>query len=60
MSGLEVLEHLGEVGWPGGIVLITAFGDEDTRARALGAHAVLDKPFDFDALCDAIRQARRS
>lgn len=62
MGGLEALEHLRELGWPGGIVLITAFGDEATHARAhdLGAHAVLDKPFDFDALCDAIRQVQGS
>jgi DNA-binding response OmpR family regulator len=62
MNGFEVLEHLSELGWPGGIVLITAFGDEATHARGreLGAHAVLDKPFDFDVLCDAIRQVHGS
>lgn len=60
MGGFEVLGHLRELGWPGGIVLITAFGDEAThsRARELGAHAVLDKPFDFDVLCDAIRRVQ--
>lgn len=61
MGGLEVLDHLRGLGWPGGTVLITAFGDEaiHTRARELGANAVLDKPFDFDVLCDAIRHAIR-
>lgn len=62
MSGLDALERLRGLGWPGGIILITAFGDAAThsRARDLGASAVLDKPFDLDALCDAIRQVQRA
>jgi DNA-binding response OmpR family regulator len=62
MSGLDALERLRDVGWHGGIILITAFGDEAThvRARELGASMVLDKPFDLDALCDAIRTVQRS
>jgi CheY-like chemotaxis protein len=62
MSGLEALEQLRQTGWVGGIILITAFGDEATHARAgeLGASMVLDKPFELDALCDAIRQVQRS
>ncbi len=60
MSGIDALARLREVGWPGGIILITAFGDEAThaRARALGANMVLDKPFELDALCEAIRQVQ--
>lgn len=40
------------------IILITAFGDEETRAEALelGAAAVLDKPFEIDELRAAIRR----
>ena len=62
MSGLDALERLRQIGWAGGIILITAFGDEATHTRAseLGASMVLDKPFDLDALCDAIRQVQRS
>ena len=61
LSGLDALVRLHQLGWAGGIILITAFGDEATHVRAgeLGASAVLDKPFDLDALCDAIRHAQR-
>ncbi len=62
MGGLEVLARLRSMGWPGPIILITAFGDEATHdlARRLGASRVLDKPFDLDVLCDAIRQVHPS
>jgi CheY-like chemotaxis protein len=62
MSGLDALERLRQLGWAGGIILITAFGDEATHARAreLGASMVLDKPFDLDVLCEAIQQVQRS
>lgn len=49
------------------VILITAFGDQTTHLRALrlGASRVLDKPFDFDELRDAVhsalhQQARRA
>ena len=60
LGGLEVLARLRGIGWTGGIILITAFGDEatHTRARELGATMVIDKPFDLDALCDAIRRVQ--
>ena len=62
MGGLEVLARLRSMGWPGPIILITAFGDEATHdlARRLGATHVLDKPFDLDVLCEAIRQVNPS
>jgi DNA-binding response OmpR family regulator len=62
LGGLEVLERLRGIGWTGGIILITAFGDEATHAQAreLGATMVIDKPFELDALCEAIRQVQRS
>jgi len=62
MGGLEVLARLRSMGWPGPIILITAFGDEATHdlARRLGATHVLDKPFDLDVLCEAIRQVHPS
>ena len=61
LGGLEVLERLRGLGWTGGIILITAFGDEATHAQAreLGATMVIDKPFDLDALCEAIRKVQR-
>jgi len=62
MSGLDALERLRDIGWVGGIILITAFGDEATHARAheMGANMVLDKPFDLDVLCEAIQRVQRS
>jgi CheY-like chemotaxis protein len=62
MGGLEVVGHLRGMGWRGRIILITAFGDQEThdRALALGASAVLDKPFELETLCAAIEQSRPS
>jgi DNA-binding response OmpR family regulator len=51
-TGMEILEGLAELRRRPAVVLITAFGDGQTReiARELGAAAVFDKPFDIDAL----------
>ncbi|MBU8897936.1 response regulator [Corallococcus sp. H22C18031201] len=56
-TGLEVLSRLRRVDWATPVILITAFGDEATHleARRLGAAFTFDKPFDLDALCDAVR-----
>lgn len=56
MSGLEFLHDLRSVGCPVPVILITAFGDEETHARArlLGAVAVFDKPFDVEDLLTAV------
>jgi DNA-binding response OmpR family regulator len=53
ITGLEVLEdvrHCGTECPP--VILITAFGDQEThqQARRLGAAALFDKPFDFNEL----------
>jgi DNA-binding response OmpR family regulator len=55
-SGLEVLEFVRCIGWKVPIVVMTAFGDEETHvaAKALGALRVLDKPFDIDSLRAAV------
>jgi DNA-binding response OmpR family regulator len=50
-SGLLIAEALRRAGWPTPMVLMTAFGDEQTRAEAADLKAVLfDKPFDLDDL----------
>ncbi len=51
-SGLDVLSSLSCVGCRLPVIIVTAFGDRAThaRARTLGAAAVLDKPFDLDEL----------
>jgi DNA-binding response OmpR family regulator len=58
-SGLDLLAILRCASWTLPVVLITAFGDEDTHAEALelGAVAVLDKPFDLDHLRAVVRAA---
>ncbi len=50
LTGLEVLEGARDaVSFPP-VILITAFGDEETHRRAAenGAAAMIDKPFDID------------
>jgi DNA-binding response OmpR family regulator len=50
-SGLSVLESLRKANWRTPVILMTAFGDDATRARAEALGAVLfDKPFDVDDL----------
>jgi len=58
ISGLRLIQWVLER-FPGTqIILITAFGDRRTHARAaeLGAAAVFDKPFDFNDLLQAVHQ----
>jgi CheY-like chemotaxis protein len=55
-TGLEILEALYDrTGFPA-VILITAFGDKGTHARAQKARAgaVLDKPFEIDDLLTAL------
>jgi len=56
LSGLQVLRMVRDRGWSVPVILITAFGDEDTHNEAsdLGATAVFDKPFDVDDLRTAV------
>ncbi|EYF06622.1 response regulator [Chondromyces apiculatus] len=62
LSGLEVLAGLSAIRHCPPVVLMTAFGDAQTHSSAasLGAVAVLDKPFDVDALrallCSVLEQ----
>ena len=56
-SGLELLAALTLAGWDVPVVLMTAFADDGIRtyARELGAVAVIEKPFDLDALREVLR-----
>ncbi len=55
-SGLQILQGLREANWHIPVILMTAFGDDATRARAEGLGAILfDKPFDMDDLRTAVR-----
>lgn len=54
-NGMTVLEGLRDAHWTIPVILMTAFGDEETRSRAESKDALLfDKPFDVDDLRTAI------
>lgn len=59
MGGLELQELLTTVNWPIPLIIITAYGDEGTRAQAMRAGAVdfLDKPFGDEVLLGAVQAA---
>jgi CheY-like chemotaxis protein len=52
MSGLELLPHAKAVRPDVPVIMITAYGDAETKRKALetGAEALLTKPIDFTAL----------
>jgi two-component system response regulator AtoC len=56
-SGLSALHTVGIFGWNVPVLLMTAFGTEETlnTAARLGAGMVLHKPFDLDDLSLAVR-----
>jgi DNA-binding response OmpR family regulator len=56
-SGLELLEAVRVVDPSLPVILITAFGDEETHAEArrLGVTAVFDKPFEIRSLVETVR-----
>jgi DNA-binding response OmpR family regulator len=58
-SGLDILNGLDQGGITTPVLLMTAFGDERTRAlaRRFGAVGVLDKPFDLDDLIALVAEA---
>jgi CheY-like chemotaxis protein len=56
MSGLELLPKAKAVRPDVPVIMITAYGDEETKRKALegGAHALLPKPIDFVMLRNEI------
>lgn len=61
MDGLDLLAHLGRTGTQIPAVLLTAYGDDSARQRAMqaGVMACLDKPFVSAELIEAVRSALR-
>jgi CheY-like chemotaxis protein len=56
-SGLELLERLADAGWRIPSILMTAFGDEETRRSAARVGAMLmDKPFAMGELREAVNR----
>lgn len=62
MSGVELLERLGETDRKRPMVIITGYATTPTVVRAMrnGAVTVLDKPFDTNALWEAIQEGIRA
>ena len=58
ISGLTVLEKTQQIRPNLKTIMISAFGDDSTRARAkeLGAYAFLDKPFNLDGLVNVVKK----
>jgi CheY-like chemotaxis protein len=56
MTGLEMLPKVKEIRPEVPVIMITAYGDPDTRRRALenGASGLLTKPIDFSQLREEI------
>jgi DNA-binding NtrC family response regulator len=59
VSGLGLLAYLKDLGLELPTVVVTAFGDQETkeRARQCGAYAVLDKPIELSELQKCVRSA---
>jgi FixJ family two-component response regulator len=59
LGGLQLQQHLRDVGSRVPIVFLTAHSDDETRARAMldGAYAFLAKPFDEDMLVATLEAA---
>lgn len=59
MSGLELQERLGSMGSSLPVIVLTAYARTPSTVRAIqaGAVNVLDRPYQEDALCDAIHKA---
>lgn len=57
-SGLALMRHVRDNGWPIAFVAVSAFADQKLRAQAkdLGAAAILHKPFYVDDLLRVIRK----
>ena len=59
LTGLEFLAMIREIHQNIPVIIITAFGDDETHelAHRLGAWAIFDKPFDIDDLIRSVRKA---
>ncbi len=58
ISGLRVLEKTQQIRPNLKTIMVSAFGNDSTRARAreLGAYAFLDKPFNIDGLVKVVKK----
>ena len=57
MNGAELIRHVQSV-WPTmPIILATGYADMDNVGGAIGARAILKKPFSVEALAEAVHAA---
>jgi len=59
MNGLQLHSHLATEGWSIPIIFISAYGNKQSRRKAMqaGAVAFLEKPFNDEPLLETIRSA---
>ena len=59
MTGLDLLRHLAATGSLVPTIVLTAYGNDETRRECLeaGAFAFLEKPFRSATLLDAVHRA---
>ena len=59
MNGLQLQSHLATEGWSIPIIFISAYGNKQSRRKAMqaGAVAFLEKPFNDEPLLETIRSA---
>ena len=58
MTGLETLEQIKQINDTAGIIMLSAFGDEETVDEAIksGADYYLQKPIEFKKLLDILQK----
>ena len=60
-TGFDIIKGLRDAHWATPVIIMTAFGDADARARAKKLNAVLlDKPFEMIALRTHVRELLRA
>jgi DNA-binding response OmpR family regulator len=60
-SGFDIIQGLRDAAWHTPVIIMTAFGDDQARARARKLNAVLlDKPFEMSTLRKHVRELLRS
>jgi DNA-binding response OmpR family regulator len=56
-SGFDIIQGLRDAAWLTPVIIMTAFGDDEARARAKKLNAVLlDKPFEMNTLRNHVRE----
>lgn len=59
MDGLEVLQEIVNRGTAAKVIMMTAYGEAERmkKAKEIGAHAYITKPFDIIELCNIVEDS---